>query len=169
MMENQDAETLPWYRQFWPWYIIGLLFVGVFGTSILVVSAIDHPDPIVVDNYYKEGLAINRTLDRQRKAKTMGLLAQAQYDSTNGILSIRLSARHAITAPALQLFFVHATLANRDYSVKLTRKDMDVYQAQVKTLLPGNYDLMLEPEDKLWRLDAHLTMPAQSWKFIPEL
>jgi hypothetical protein len=168
-MSDSQTDVVPWYRQFWPWSLIGLLFLGVAGTSVLIVSAIDHPDPLVVDNYYKEGLAINRTLDQQRAAAAMGLQAQAHYDAGDGVLSVRLSARHDITAPALKLLFVHATLADRDYSVELVRQSADVYRAQLKTLKPGNWDLMLEPEDKVWRLDAHLTLPAQSWALKPEL
>jgi len=169
MMSDEQTDVLPWYRQFWPWYIIGLLFLGVFGSGILVFSAIDHQDPIVVDDYYKEGLAINRTLDRQRAAVALGLQAQADYDTAKGVLSVRLSAKQDITAPALKLFFMHATLADRDYSVTLIRQGTDIYRAQLKTLKPGNYDLKLEPEDEVWRLDAHLTFPAQRWKLKPEL
>ena len=67
------------------------------------------------------------------------------------------------------MLFVHATLANRDYTVKLVRQSEHVYRAQLKTLRSGNYDLMLEPEDRVWRLDAHLNLPAQSWELKPEL
>ena len=113
--------------------------------------------------------AINRTLDRQRTAQKMGLQAQAHYDAADGVLSIRLRARHDVTAPALKLKFMHATLANRDYVVTLLRQGTDVYRAKLKTLKPGNWDLMLEPVDKVWRLDAHLSLPVKSWKLMPEL
>lgn len=168
MMTDEETKIEPWYRQFWPWYIIGLLFLGVFGSGILVFSAIEHQDPIVIDDYYKEGLAINRTLDRQRAAEAMGLQAQADYNAAKGELSIRLRANQDITAPLLKLYFMHATLANRDYSVTLVRQGTDIYRGQLKTLRPGNYDLKLEPEDQVWRLDAHLTLPAQNWKLKPE-
>lgn len=169
MMSDSQTNVVSWYRQFWPWYLIGLLLLGVAGTSVLIVSAVEHPDPLVVDNYYKEGLAINRTLDQQKAAETMGLQAQAHYDANDGVLSVRLSAKQNITASSLNLIFVHATLANRDYTVKLVKQSVDVYRAQLKLLKPGNWDLMLEPEDKVWRLDAHLTLPAQSWALKPEL
>ena len=168
-MSDEQAKVLPWYRHRWPWYIIALLSLGVFGSGILVISAIDNQDPVVADDYYKEGLAINQTLDRQRMAQTMGLLAQAQYDAADGILSVHLSAKDTITAPSLELSFFHATLANRDYSVTLVRQSADVYRASLKSLRPGNYDLKLEPKDRVWRLDAHLTLPVQSWQLKPEL
>jgi len=168
-MADEQLDVEPWYRQFWPWYIIGLLFLGVFGSGVLVFSAIDHQDPLVVDDYYKEGLAINRTLDRQRMAKKMGLQAQAHYDAADGVLSIQLKTRHDVTSPKLELRFFHATLANQDYAVTLKREGTDIYRAKLKTLKAGNWDLMLEPEDKVWRLDAHLSLPAKNWKLMPEL
>ena len=168
-MLDTKTKVLPWYRHIWPWYLIGLLLLGVLGTGDLIVEALRHQDPLVVDNYYKEGLAINRTLDQQRAATAMGLQAQARYDAGAGVLTVHLSTRHKVSATSLKLLFVHATLANRDYTVKLIRQSEDVYRAQLKTLKPGNYDLMLEPEDGVWRLDAHLTFPAQSWALVPEL
>jgi hypothetical protein len=168
-MSETPMKVLPWYRHFWPWYLIALLFLGVVGTGDLIVQALRHPDPVVVDNYYKEGLAINRTLDQQRAAARMGLQAQARFDAGAGVLTVQLSAHQKIKAAALKLLFVHATLANRDYSVRLSRQGEAVYRAQLKTLIPGNYDVMLEPEDGGWRLDAHLTLPAQHWVLLPEL
>ena len=167
-MLDEEEKVLPWYRHRWPWYIIGLLSLGVFGTGILVISAIDNQDPVVVDDYYKEGLAINRTLDRQRAAQAMDLIAHAQYDAADGILSVRLTGKQAITVPLLNLSFIHATLAHRDYKVVLVRQSSDVYRAQLKTLRPGNWDMKLEPQDQAWRLSAHLSLPATSWQLKPE-
>lgn len=168
MLQTQDS-VIPWYRQFWPWYLIGLLVFGVSGTSVLIVEGLRHQDPLVVDNYYKEGLAINRTLDKQRAAAAMGLQAQVHYDAGHGVLTIKLRTKHDITAAALKLMFVHATLANRDYTVKLARQSMDVYVARLNTLQSGTYDVILEPEDGNWRLNAHLTLPVTRWALQPDI
>lgn len=167
-MKDEQLDILPWYRHRWPWYIIGLLAIGVFGSGILVIAAIDHKDPLVVDDYYKEGLAINRTLDRQRAARRMGLEARAAFDPNQGILRLYTSAKIPVNAHMLQLHFVHATLANQDYTVDLIQEEKNVYLARLKSLKPGNWDMMLEPKDKSWRLDAHVQLPAQSWRLEPE-
>jgi hypothetical protein len=167
-MQQEVPHPAPWYRQFWPWYLIGLLLLGVTGTSVLIVSAIEHPDALVVDNYYKEGLAINRTLDRQRRAAAMGIVADIRYDSGSAILSIHLTAKQAIRAASLSLHFVHATLANRDYRVTLQRTSADNFQARLASLRAGNYDVLLEPDNRTWRVDAHLELPAKSWSMKAE-
>jgi len=165
---QEPDKPLHWYRQLWPWYIIGLLLFGVLGSGVLVVSSIEHPDPLVVDNYYKEGLAINRTLDRQRRAAALGLVAIVQFDKANDALGIRLQASKKIQADTLTLRFVHATLANRDYSVVLHRISGNDYRARLSALRAGNYNLLLEPDSRVWRLDAHLELPANSWSMKPE-
>ncbi|MEJ2362534.1 MAG: FixH family protein [Gammaproteobacteria bacterium] len=141
MMESQTEDVGPWYRQRWPWYIVGLLMFGVVGAGALVVESIRHVDPLVVGDYYKEGLAINQVLDRQRNADALGLQAQADYDAAGGMLSLTLTGKDQVNEPVLKLRFI----------------------------LHGDYDLILEPEDRSWRLDAHLNMPVQSWKLMPEL
>lgn len=168
-MNNIQAEVVPWYRQFWPWYLISIPSLAVVASAIMITLAVQNKDALVVDNYYKEGLAINQTLAQQRAAATLGLQAEAQFDAGQGELRLRLSAEQQVNAPALKLYFVHATLAHQDYMVRLTQQAHGVYLAKLQTLKPGNWDLMLEPEDEVWRLDAHLTLPAQHWSFRPDL
>jgi hypothetical protein len=168
-MHEQETDVKPWYRQYWPWYLISIPLLSVIATGIMMAYAINHQDALVVDNYYKQGLAINRTLARQRAAAKLGLEARAQYDAALGMLSIRLHGRRVVTPPKLTLLFAHATLAHRDYQVKLSRQGDGVYRAHLPHLRSGNWDLMLEPEDESWRLDAHLSLPAQRWTLTPEL
>lgn len=52
---NPVAEqNLPWYRQFWPWFIIALLASSVVASFVSLWLAISHPDPLVVsDDEYR--------------------------------------------------------------------------------------------------------------------
>src|SRR5690606_40709111 len=56
---QHDENIPPWYKQFWPWFLISILvFAVVIGLGLLYVSML-NPDSMVRDNYYKEGRAIN--------------------------------------------------------------------------------------------------------------
>ena len=45
----QTAEPLlPWYRQFWPWFIIALPTAAVIGSFVSLWLAVSHPDFLVV-------------------------------------------------------------------------------------------------------------------------
>jgi hypothetical protein len=43
-------ENLPWYRQFWPWFIIALPASAVIAGFITLWLAISRPDHLVVDD-----------------------------------------------------------------------------------------------------------------------
>ena len=47
-MERED--TKPWYRQFWPWFIIALPAAAVLAGFFTLWLAISNPDYMVVDD-----------------------------------------------------------------------------------------------------------------------
>ena len=72
MQRNDNIP--PWYKQFWPWFLIGILvFAVVIGMGLLWVSLL-NPDSMVRDNYYKEGRAINMHMGRDQMARELRLL-----------------------------------------------------------------------------------------------
>ena len=47
---NTDSEqVLPWYRQFWPWFIIALPASAVVASLYTFWLAVSNPDQMVVD------------------------------------------------------------------------------------------------------------------------
>ena len=95
---------LPWYKQFWPWFLILLPGTAVVATLYTVVIANQYADDLVVDDYYNEGLAINRQLERQNQAKALGLIAK--LNSQERQLDIEING--PIEAPQLRLLLSHA-------------------------------------------------------------
>lgn len=41
-------QDLPWYRQFWPWFIIALPASAVIGSFVSLWLAVSNPDQLVV-------------------------------------------------------------------------------------------------------------------------
>lgn len=72
-MQQQSA---PWYKHFWPWFIICLMGTAITASLITVYIAIDGSDDVVSDTYYKDGLAINQLLDQDQLASDLGLTAK---------------------------------------------------------------------------------------------
>ncbi len=48
---NQEipVQNLPWYKQFWPWFIIALPASVVIASFVTLWLAISNPDYLVVD------------------------------------------------------------------------------------------------------------------------
>ncbi len=150
---NRQEDTEPWYRQFWPWFLIALPgSVVIAGLSTLYIAN-RYSDDLVVDEYYKDGLAINRQLEKQRAAEQLGLSAQIRIldrraqlrltgDSYPETLSLRLS---------------HPLEADRDFTVALTQSAPGLYDAELTALIAPNWHWIVEAGDAGWRLDGSLS------------
>ena len=80
-MENQSEIISPWYKQFWPWFLISLPLTAVIAGISTVIIAMHNPDGVVADDYYKEGLAINRTLHSEKMARQLNIAVSGQVSS----------------------------------------------------------------------------------------
>jgi hypothetical protein len=56
-----------------PWWKFGHVWMVIAGPAIVVVAgtatawlAVRQPDPVVAEDYYRQGIEINRTLARER-------------------------------------------------------------------------------------------------------
>jgi hypothetical protein len=150
----------PWYRQFWPWFLIGILAASVAtGVAVLVV-AIRNADSVVRDDWYKRGLAINVDLERERAAAALGLEAALTITGDGHALELVLSGRGAGTDTALDLELAHPTHADRDTTLRLVRGADGVFRATAPDALAGRWYASLMPPDRGWRLVGELRLGA---------
>lgn len=75
---NSMQETRPWFRQFWPWFLIALPGAVVIASLLTVYIAVTHQDPVVDGNYYKHGLTINERLEDKLPAPPSASPAQQE-------------------------------------------------------------------------------------------
>lgn len=157
---STQTDIDPWYKQFWPWFLISLPLSAVVGGLITITIAIEKPDALVVDDYYKAGLAINETLDREHAAQDLGLTALLRYDGT-GQLRLELDADKASDTQLdyLQLKLIHPTLDHKDQSLRLKLENNNIYVSEISDISPGNWYLILTPPGDGWRLTGRLKMP----------
>jgi len=118
--------------------------------------AIVHQDGLVADDYYKEGLAINRTIARHEAAVRLGVSAQVQFSDDGGAVRVYLAGAGE-PPQRLELRLAHMTRAELDRSLVLERTDGGWYEGKLGALEPGRRTLLLEDGDRGWRL-------AGSWQ-----
>lgn len=159
---KQTLETTPWYRQFWPWFIIALPFTAVVASFATLIIAIQNPDGLVADNYYKEGLGINQELKRDQRADTLGLSGLLRLDNGAQKLILTLTASgQAAEYGDLQLRMIHPTREHLDRILSLIHASDDQWSSPLEPLLPGLWHLQLESERGGWRLTGRLAQPEQ--------
>ena len=88
----------PWYKQGWPWLLISLPASAVVGGIITIFLAVNSPNALVVDDYYKEGLAINQQKQRQANAARIALRGLLRHDGSQ--LTLSLSSAEALARSA---------------------------------------------------------------------
>jgi hypothetical protein len=144
----------PWYVQLWPWVLIGLPAVSVAVSVTALVLALASPDPVVGDDWYKRGLAINRDLDRAAAAARRGIVATVAVDADTRQLSVALDGD--ADPEALLVGFEHPTLADHDHAYVLPRRAPGRYDAALAGEASGRWYVTIEPRAGDWRLAASL-------------
>jgi uncharacterized protein len=155
-MPNSPITTEKWYRQFWPWFLILLPGSVVIASIYTLVIAITHGDNLVRDDYYKDGLAINRYLEQDDIAQQMQLAATGKL--AKGYIDVTLSGTDLPTYKHLVLNWQHPTDEDRDFQTVLLNNGANHYTGQVSDNVAGRWYLDLESFDNDkesgWRLKS---------------
>lgn len=155
-------HTPPWYRQFWPWFIIALPLAAVIASVATLVIASRDPDGLVVDDYYKQGLAINQTLERDRQAQALGLSGLMRVDNEAHRLVLTLNAVPAtVDGKDFELRLIHPTRPHLDRTLKLLHDGGTQWSAALDAIAPGRWHVQLESPAGNWRIAGRLALPEQ--------
>lgn len=154
-MSEHDNE--PWYRQFWPWFLILLPACAVVASLYSVLLAMRTTDSLVTSSDDGMDVVTARMLAAERFAAETGLEATLNIDTTSGSISVTVTAVEHFDKPkTLDLIFSHPTLAHRDQAVTLTMALPDAdghstWSGHVVDLLTGRWYVVLKSGDT-WRL-----------------
>jgi hypothetical protein len=148
-----------WYRVPMVWLLIAFPLAAVIGGVITAMLAINTDDGLVVDDYYRQGKEINRTIARDQAAAALGFTARLALDPATAVVRVKLSSTRGTALPeGLDLKLWHATRSGLDRAVMLARTPAGDYQGGVAALAPGRWNLELSAGD--WRLLGSLHAPA---------
>ena len=137
----------PWYRSPWPWLLMAgpaaVLVAGAATTWIAFASA----DGLVAEDYYKQGLGINRRLAREDAARTLGLHASLRLHESGIEVVLKGAAPEA-----LFVHLAHATRAGHDVRLRLVLSAEGTYRAELPPLPAGRWRAAIEDARGTWRI-----------------
>lgn len=142
-----------------PFILFAIPFVAVLFGIFMVVVAFYFPDDVVVDDYYKDGMAINRHISKDEKSAELGIsLTLADRSSS----SLSFAINHADEA-ALLLRLFHVTDKALDREFVLVRQQDGRYLASDPGLLvldeDGIWYMEVESAERQWRLRGRIRAP----------
>jgi len=139
--------TRPWYRERWPWLLMAgpaaVIVAGAATTWIAFASA----DGLVAEDYYKQGLGINRQLAREDAARRLGISGEVTMDGERLSVTLR-----GASPEALFVHLAHATRAGHDVRLRLAPAAPGVYAAQLPAMPPGRWRIVIEDPRGTWRV-----------------
>jgi hypothetical protein len=142
------AGAGPWYTQPWPWFLMLGTATVLLGGAYVTWLAVGHPDALVVDDYYKQGKAINQDLRRDRAASALGLALRARYDRGQG----RLEGRLAGQAAPFTIYLAHPTLPERDLRLFVRPAADGSFAVALPALARTHWQVVAEGALRDWRL-----------------
>ena len=153
-MTTPSAEKIdPWYRHRWPWMLMAGPLIVVIAGLFTAYLAVTSNDGLVDDDYYKQGLAVNKLSEREQRAAALGLQAEVMQRSDGAQLRLLLRAGPDVALPeVLVLRLIHPTRGGADQRVALRADGGGSYTGKLVSPLAGRWRLALEDEQQRWRL-----------------
>tara|TARA_R110001592_G_scaffold296139_2_gene566475 strand:+ start:4697 stop:5230 length:534 start_codon:yes stop_codon:yes gene_type:complete len=148
----------PWYKQPWLWFVMSVPITSVILSSIMVTVAVIGKDSLVSDNYYKDGMAINQTIEQDQLANTLGLKPILSISGTE----IKLELKSTSVVPEqsfLSFKLLHPTVSAKDIIIKLLPSGNGLYLGELPHAVEGRRYLDLYAFDDSWRIREEITLP----------
>lgn len=145
------TEVRPWYRETWPWLIMSGPAVVVVAGIYTAMLAVRSDDGLVADDYYKEGLAINKAIQRDAVAAARKIKADASFGPA-GDITLRLTGAIGDVKGDLNLRVLHPTRSGLDLQVRLKQVEVGRWEGNLKELPRGEWLLQLQSPDSTWRI-----------------
>ena len=156
-MKEEDAK--PWYRQFWPWFIICLPASAVIASLYTVSLAVRTTDSLVVSSDDGMDIVTERHLAAERRARDLGLRASVRIESSTGAMLATVTAsKHVEWPKTLELLLSHPAFAHRDQTITMTAALPDAdgnptWSGYLVDATDGRWYVVLNDGDN-WRLNG---------------
>lgn len=147
---STEAVPKPWHREPWPWILMAGPAIVVVAGIVTTVLAVTSSDGMVADDYYKQGLAINRVIERDAHARSLGIAAQVTFNEERNAVRVML-ASNAPLPPALKLKII-ATRRDADQEIELRHAGPALYEGRLTPPRGTHWRLALEDAEGTWRV-----------------
>ena len=141
----------PWYREPWPWIVMAGPALVVVAGAITTAIAFRTSDGLVADDYYKRGLMVNRVMEREARARSLGIAAEAMLNGGRNAVRVILASNTPLPGE-LRLTLVHPTRSRADQAIELRQVSPGLYEGRLLPVGNAKWRVSLEDAAGTWRL-----------------
>ncbi|MFT7687297.1 MAG: hypothetical protein ACI9FB_002649 [Candidatus Azotimanducaceae bacterium] len=149
-------------RNYWPVLLIAIPFAAVLFGIFMISTTLYFPDDLVVDNYYKDGMAINTFLEQDELAEEMDISVSLISLNDN---QLELNVRN-VKDSAIGMSLFHVTDQSADIAMILVPEEGEVYSVNNEALnilsQEGVWYIELNGTDRAWRVKQRIETPMRS-------
>ena len=155
----RQEDTTPWYRQFWPWFIIAIPASAVIAGLTTVWISTQTTDSLVLQSEDGVRNASDRRIAAERFASRAGLAARLDIDPDTGTVAATIGVGDLDVVPAtLEFELSHPAFAERDQAITLVKAMPDeagnpVWVGHFASMPTGRFYAVLK-SGETWRLTA---------------
>ena len=137
------------------WMVIMIPFSAVVMGAIMLTLAVSTYDGLVSDDYYKKGLQINRSMERDALAGSYDLTGEVALGAPDEMVEVSLAGNAEFQAPEIvHLRLFHTTRPGLDRHLVMRRVASGRYVASGSRLEPGAWYVQLDADG--WRIKTRL-------------
>lgn len=131
ILAPQKSKKDIWYKEPWLLLVAGGPIIVVLASLYTGILALRGADNVVAEDYYKQGLMINKDIQRDAKARELGLSAAITLDQAGGKLRMLLSGNQTLPDT------VQLSLASS--GTKVTSVTEVIRRLTMQQVAPGKY------------------------------
>lgn len=159
MNSKLPDEQKRWFHYPMVWLVIFFPALSVVAGITTIIIAVNTEDGLVVDNYYKQGLEINKVIKHDALAKQYGMSAFVDANSRTGEILVSLSSdKELALQEEIAFSLIHRTRSGQDQKTFLIRHgDSHDYRGYLKPpIIEGRWTIQITSPQG-WRLRQNLT------------
>lgn len=169
MQTSLDAGLKPgsggrvyWYKEPWVWLVIGGPAIVVCAALYTAYLAYSGSDKVVAEDYYKQGLMVNKDIRRDANARERKMSADMRFDSGTGNITIKVKSDVAL--PSALLLSIAESSPRSSVSEFIRR-------GTLLQVTPGTYQLALSQPTVIERNGItvwHVKIEASDWRLTSD-
>ncbi len=155
-MENTEFTPRPWYREPWPWIILGILGLGVCSGLGILTIGLKNPPQIVSGDYQPLGKALVDTQERAGRATALGLGGDLRFEGNDVLLTLAADDPAGLPETVL-VQFLHPATSEGDTTAIVRLQSEGVYRGELATLPHERAQVRVADLQQTWWLAGRMS------------